>query len=215
MPTKLDGLERVEVTSREEWREWLKEHHSRTVGIWLVTWKKSAPAKHVGWDAIVEEALCFGWIDSLPRKLDEQRTMLYLSPRKPKSTWSRVNKERVVRLEAEERMAAAGRLSIAVAKENGSWTAIDAVEELVLPADLKRALSANSIAKGHFNAFPAGARKNILQWITSARTSATRSKRIEEAVSLAAKNQRAHQYQPKAQRANTKRSTRPSSARAT
>lgn len=192
-PSKLDALERVEVISRAEWRAWLKKHHSRREGIWLVTWKKATPAKHLPYASIVEEALCYGWIDSLPRKLNEERTMLYVCPRKPKSVWSKLNKERIIRLEAEGRMTAIGRAKIDGAKADGSWTTLDAVEALEEPFDLTRALAKNKIARDRFDAFPPGSRKIILQWINSAKTAITRTKRINEAVALAAKNIRANQ----------------------
>ncbi|MBL7980350.1 MAG: YdeI/OmpD-associated family protein [Flavobacteriales bacterium] len=189
-PTKLDRLERVEVTSRAQLRTWLAKHHSRTEGIWLVHWKKATPAKYIGYDAIVEEALCQGWIDSLPRKLDELRTMIYLSPRKPKSVWSKVNKERVERLMAAGLIRPAGLAAIERAKANGSWTAIDAVEAMVMPDDLAKALAAVPAAQRHFDAFPQSVRKAVLQRLAGVRTAATRSKRIAETVRLAAQNQR-------------------------
>ncbi|MEZ4755798.1 MAG: YdeI/OmpD-associated family protein [Flavobacteriales bacterium] len=189
-PTKLDALERVEVTSRAQLRTWLAKHHTRAEGIWLVHWKKATPAKYIGYDAIVDEALCQGWIDSLPRKLDDQRTMIYLSPRKPKSVWSKVNKERVERLMAAGLMRPAGLAAIERAKANGSWTAIDAVEAMVMPDDLAKALAAVPAAQHHFDAFPQSVRKAVLQRLASARAAATRSKRIAETVRLAAQNQR-------------------------
>ena len=216
MASKLDTLERVEVTSRSQWRAWLKKHHKRKEGIWLVTWKKATPANHLPYAAIVEEALCFGWIDSLPRKLDEERTMLYISPRKPKSVWSKLNKERIVKLEATGLMTKAGRAKIEAAKHdrtwtildaveamampdeltNASWTILDAVEAMAMPDELTNALARAPLARKHFEAFPPGSRKIILQWINSARTSATRDKRISETVTLAAKNIRANQGKP-------------------
>lgn len=192
MPTKLDGLDQVEVTSRAQWRSWLKNNHERPEGIWLVTWKKAATQKHLPYDAIVEEALCFGWIDSLPRKLDESRTMLYLSPRKPKSVWSKLNKERIEKLIATKRMTAAGLKKIEIAKQNGSWTRIDAAEAFEMPTDLQRALKKNKKALSHYGAFPPGARKQILTWVLDARTKETRARRIAIVVELAAKNIRAN-----------------------
>jgi uncharacterized protein YdeI (YjbR/CyaY-like superfamily) len=189
-PNKLDALERVEVTSRAQLRTWLAKHHTRTEGIWLVHWKKATPAKYIGYDVIVEEALCQGWIDSLPRKLDELRTMIYLSPRKPKSVWSKVNKERVERLMAAGLIRPAGLAAIERAKANGSWTAIDAVEAMVMPDDLAKALAEAPAAQRHFDAFPQSVRKAVLQRLAGVRTAATRSKRIEETVRLAAQNQR-------------------------
>jgi uncharacterized protein YdeI (YjbR/CyaY-like superfamily) len=189
-PTKLDALERVEVTDRGQLRRWLARHHARTEGIWLVHWKKITPAKYVGYDAIVEEALCQGWIDSLPRKLDDLRTMIYLSPRKPKSVWSKVNKERVERLIAAGCMKPAGLAAIECAKANGSWSALDDVEALKVPPDLVEALVQAPNARRHFDAYPGSVRKAVLQQLASARTVATRNKRIREVVQLAARNQR-------------------------
>lgn len=198
MANKLDALEQVEVTSRAQWRAWLKKHHTRTTGIWLVYWKKAHADKHIGYDAIVEEVLCYGWIDSTARSLDAERSMLHICPRKPNSVWSKVNKARVEHLLATKRMATPGLRSIEVAKANGSWTALDAVEALEMPADLTKALAKNKTAKKHFEAFPPSARKFILYWIGSAKTEATRTKRINEVVTLAAQNIRAGMQRPPA-----------------
>ena len=190
MTSKLDTLERVEVTSRAQWRNWLKKHHGRSTGIWLVTWKKAVLEKYIGYDAVVEEALSFGWIDSLPRKLDEQRSMLYLSPRKPKSVWSKVNKARVEGLIVKDRMTEAGLRVTGTSKDNGSWFALDEVEALVMPPDLTTALAKNKTARRHFDAFPPSARKHFLTWINNARTAGTRSDRVSGTVHMAAKNLR-------------------------
>jgi uncharacterized protein YdeI (YjbR/CyaY-like superfamily) len=189
-PTKLDALECVEVTSRKQLRTWLARHHTRTEGIWLVHWKKATPAKYIGYDAIVEEALCQGWIDSLPRKLDNERTMIYLSPRKPKSVWSKMNKDRVERLIASGLMCTAGQKAIDRAKANGSWTAIAAVEALVMPDDLASALKKDPVARRQFEAYPNSVRKAVLQQLANARTEATRLKRIAVVVQCAAQGLR-------------------------
>lgn len=196
MAGKLDGLERVDVAGRAEWRAWLKKHHRRSEGIWLMRWKKARPDKYMGYDAIVEEALCFGWIDATARPLDHERSLILVCPRKPKSMWSRVNKDRVERLIAQKRMAVAGLKAIETAKANGSWTTLDAVETLEVPADLAKALAKNKVAKKHFDAFPPSARKYALWWVGSAKTEATRNKRIAQVVELAAKNIRANQQRP-------------------
>lgn len=194
--SKLDELEQVEVISRSDLRAWLRENHKRTTGIWLVSYKKAVPDKYLDYASIVEEALCFGWIDSTARALDAERSMLHLCPRKPGSVWSKPNKERVERLVANGSMTKAGMAKIDAAKKDGSWTAIDAVEALEVPKDLQRALAANKTAKKHFEAFPPGVRKQILGWIHSAKTAPTRERRIRTAVEMAAKNERAIQ-QPK------------------
>lgn len=199
-PTKLDALEQVEVTSRAQWRAWLKKHHTRTEGIWLITFKVHLPHKHVGYDATVEEALCFGWIDSIARKLDEHRRMLYFCPRKPRSVWSKLNKDRIVRLIADKRMTPSGLKTIELAKQNGSWTSIDAAEAMEIPADLLRALKKNKAASKNYDAFPPGARKQIIGWVLGAKTVETRERRIAISVQLAAKNIRANGQTVKAQR---------------
>lgn len=190
MAGKLDRLEQVDVADRAEWRAWLKKHHSRSEGIWLVRWKKGHPDRYMGYDAIVEEALCFGWIDATARPLDHERSLILVCPRKPKSIWSKVNKDRVERLVAENRMTAAGLRVIEVAKANGSWTSLDQVEALVVPPELAKALAKNKTAKKHFDAFPPSARKYALWWVSSAKTDLTRNKRIAEVVDRAARNLR-------------------------
>lgn len=184
-------FEEVEVTSRVQWRRWLAANHEQTESIWLVVYKKHQPSLHLAYDDIVEEALCFGWIDGLTRKLDADRTMLLLSPRKPKSTWSRLNKERVRKLVKRRLMTDAGRAKVDRARRDGSWNILDDVEALVIPDDLAQALRKNPRAKAHFDAFPPSSRKGILWWIKSAKRDATRRKRIAETVRRAARNERA------------------------
>ena len=141
-------------------------------------------------DAIVDELLCWGWIDSLPRKLDERRTMVRISPRKPSSRWSRVNKGKVARLDAEGRMRSPGLEAVRVAKANGGWTFLDDVERLEVPDDLAAAFDAE--ARAFWDRFPASSRRGILEWIKSARTEATRTRRVRETASKAAANRKAN-----------------------
>lgn len=190
MASALDLLERVEITERAVWRAWLQENHGRSKGIWLVRHKKAQGALYFPYADMVEEALCFGWIDATARPLDAERSMQLLCPRKPKSGWSKVNKERIERLIAAELMAPAGLQAIATAKANGSWTTLDAAEALEVPLDLVKALNKNRKACSHFDAFPPSARKYALWWIGSAKTDATRNKRIATIVERAAENLR-------------------------
>jgi uncharacterized protein YdeI (YjbR/CyaY-like superfamily) len=189
-----------EPATRAAWRRWLEKNHSRAEGVWLVTLKKSANVpprrERIDYDAAVEEALCFGWVDSLPRKLDDTRSMLYFAPRKPRSGWSRPNKERVARLVAAGLMAPAGLAKIEGAKADGSWSKLDEVEDLVIPDDLRAALKANPSATKHFDAFPRSVKRGILEWITSAKRPETRAKRVLETATLAARNERANQWRP-------------------
>jgi uncharacterized protein YdeI (YjbR/CyaY-like superfamily) len=191
-------MPKVEVTSRAALRAWLRKHHRTRGSIWLVTFKKEAGRSHVPYDAIVDEALCFGWVDSLPRSLDGLRSMRRLSPRAPTSAWSKANKTRAARLIREKRMTRAGLAAIAAAKKNGSWSRLDAVEALRLPPDLQAALAASPSAERNLAAFPRSVKRAILEWITQAKRPETRARRIAETVREAARNRRANQYrQPK------------------
>jgi uncharacterized protein YdeI (YjbR/CyaY-like superfamily) len=188
---------RVAVCARDELRAWLAEAHATSRGAWVVTWKKHVEGKHVDAAAIAEEALCFGWIDSLPRALDDDRSMLLVTPRKATSAWSAVNKRRVERLVAAGRMTPAGLAVVDAAKRSGTWAALDAVEALTLPPDLVSTFdAAPAIARANFEAFPRSVKRGILEWIQSAKKPETRKKRIDETVALAETNVRANQWRP-------------------
>lgn len=189
-----DAYGQVEVTSREAWRKWLAANHARSPGIWLVTHKKAEGDRHVPYEATVEEALCFGWIDSKGRKLDERRSMLLMTPRKRGSGWSRPNKERLERLFAAQQMEPAGIATVEAAKADGSWTALDDIENLVEPDDLRAALDATPAAREHWDAFPRSVKRATLEWISLAKRPQTRAKRIEETATLAARGERANQW---------------------
>jgi uncharacterized protein YdeI (YjbR/CyaY-like superfamily) len=184
-------------TTRAEWRRWLEQNHTRTQGVWLISFKKATGKPRVEYDEAVEEALCFGWIDSKSLKLDDERTMLWFTARKRGTGWSKPNKERVERLIAAGLMTEAGMAKITAAQQDGSWSALDAVEALEIPPDLAAALAAHPSAQAHFEAFPRSAKRSILEWIASAKTPATRAKRVEETARLAADNIRANQWQRK------------------
>ena len=188
---------RVEVGSRDELRAWLAGAHASSRGAWVVTWKKHVTGKHVEAATVAEEALCFGWVDSLPRALDDDRSMLLVTPRKAKSAWSAVNKQRVERLVAAGLMTPAGLAVVEAAKRSGTWAALDAVEALTLPPDLIATFDdAPAVARAHFDTFPRSVKRAILEWIQSAKKPETRKKRIEETVALAEKNVRANQWRP-------------------
>ncbi len=182
----------LHVETREEWRAWLERHHEESDGVWLVSWKKATGRPFVPYPESVDEALCFGWIDSRPNKIDEERAMRLFTPRNPKSIWSRINREKVARLTEQGLMAAAGIRSVEAAEANGSWTVGDEIEDLVIPPDLASALAANETAKAFFDGFPNSSKKNILWWIKSARKPATRTARISRTVDLAAGNRMAN-----------------------
>ena len=189
--------ERFGPGSRAEWRAWLAEHSASSRGVWLVSWKKHTGRSRLSYDESVEEALCVGWVDSKPAKLDEDRSMLWFAPRKRGSAWSRPNKERVERLEREGLMTEAGRAAVDAAKEDGSWSRLDGVEELVVPDDLAAALDAYVGARQQWEGFPRSARRGILEWIVQAKREDTRRKRVEETARLAARGERANQWRPR------------------
>jgi uncharacterized protein YdeI (YjbR/CyaY-like superfamily) len=181
----------LEITSRADWRAWLADHHAQSTGVLAVTYTKTSGGPYVPYDDLVEEALAFGWIDSQVRKLDQERTQLLMTPRKPKSNWSRPNKERVARLTAAGLMAPAGLAAVKLAQETGTWTALDAVENLEEPDDLRAALDATPGAREHWDAFSRSAKRGILEWILTAKKPETRARRIGETARLAAENVRA------------------------
>ncbi len=166
--------------------------------MWLIIYRKSSDTPSVYYDEAVDEALCFGWIDSKPNKRDSTSYYQFFSRRNPKSNWSRVNKNKVEKLMAENRMAPAGLAMVEEAKRRGTWTALDEVENLVIPTDLQAAFKQNKDALDHWNNFPPSAQRGILEWIFNAKRPATRQKRIDETVSMAARGLRANHYrQPK------------------
>ena len=189
-----DAYEQVEVTSADELRRWLQANHATSPGIWLVSYKKAAGERYLAYEDIVREALCWGWIDSKARSLDDLRSQLLLTPRKPASKWSRPNKIRVAELEAAGRMAAPGRAAVEAAKASGTWTALDDVENLVEPPELKAALDATPKARTNWETFPRSTRRAALEWIAAAKRPATREKRISETVELAEQNLRPQQW---------------------
>jgi uncharacterized protein YdeI (YjbR/CyaY-like superfamily) len=180
--------------TRTEWRAWLEQNHQRPEGVWLISFKKATGKQQFGYDEAVEEALCFGWVDSKPNKLDEERSMLWFAPRKAKSGWSKPNQQRVEKLIQAGLMMPAGLAKVEAAKQDGSWSFLDAIEALEIPEDLGVALADNATAQQHFEAFPRSVKRGILEWIISAKKPETRAKRIAETVSLAEKNIRANQW---------------------
>jgi uncharacterized protein YdeI (YjbR/CyaY-like superfamily) len=183
--------------SRTAWRQWLAQNHTQTEGVWLISYKKATGKPRVEYDESVEEALCFGWIDSKVNKLDDQRSMLWFAPRKARTGWSRPNKARVERMLAAGLMQPAGLAKVEQAKADGSWNALDGVEDLELPGDLRVALASYPEASAHFDAFPRSVKRGILEWILVARRPATRAHRIAETARLASQNIRANQWSPK------------------
>lgn len=184
---------RVTVRSRAEWRRWLHANHTRETSVWVVTYKKGR-GRHVPYGDIVEEALAFGWVDSRPRKLDDDRSQLLVSKRKEGSRWSKANKERIEALTKAGRMTPAGRAVVDRAMQDGTWNALDSVEALEEPDDLRRALDRDAQARRNWDAFPRSTRRGILEWILSAKRAETRANRVRQTVEQATVDRRANQW---------------------
>lgn len=181
----------VQPTDRDAWRGWLEANHATVPGVWLVMWRPRSGRVGLDYEAAIEEALCFGWVDSTAGRVDDDRGKLYFAPRKPRSVWAASNKARIERLIAAGRMTPAGLAVIERAKANGSWSVLDAVERLEVPPDLAEALEAHSPAAANFAAFPPSARKQLLGWIAVAQRVETRARRIRRVAEAAARNERA------------------------
>lgn len=187
-----EDAERVEPASVEEWSGWLARHHADRSGVWLVGPRRAA-LRAVDYDTAVVEALRYGWVDSVQRPLDEDRSMQWFAPRRPGSGWARSNKLRIERLEREGRLEPAGRAAVEAARANGAWSLFDEVDTLIVPDDLAAALAAHPGAREQFDAFPPSARRSILAWIVMAKRPTTRERRVREAAEKAARGERAGQ----------------------
>lgn len=196
----MTDYEQLTIRSRADWRRWLEDNHNTASGVWLVRFKKNR-GSHVAYDDVVEEALAFGWIDSQPRRLDDTRSQLLLTRRKKGSRWSKANKTRIAGLRERGLMTTAGEAAVQRAHDNGTWDALNPVEALREPDDLRRQLDAHPPARQHWDAFPPSTRRAILEWILTAKQPTTRVNRIAETVEKAAINIRAKQWrQPEADR---------------
>ncbi|MEA5256610.1 YdeI/OmpD-associated family protein [Arcicella aquatica] len=187
-------LETFYPTNRQEWREWLTENHRSKQFIWLVCYKKKTNMPTLSWSEAVEEALCFGWIDSTRNTVNDEKFVQLFSKRKAKSTWSKVNKEKVLLLIEQGLMTQAGHESIEIAKQNGSWIILDEVEALSIPTDLEEAFKANPDSMDYFLSLSKSVKKGILQWIVLAKRTETRAKRINEIVVTLAQKLKPRQF---------------------
>lgn len=177
-------------TSRTDWRKWLEKNHLSKQAVWLVFYKKASTKKSITWSEAVDVALCFGWIDSKKIKIDDEKSHQFFSKRKPKSTWSKINKEKVHQLIEKGLMADAGFKSIEIAKQNGSWTILDEVEELIIPEDLDAEFETKPNSKDFFLSLSKSVRKTILQWVVLAKRPETRQQRIKEIAECAGQKQK-------------------------
>lgn len=174
--------------SRQEWREWLQNNHNKKQSVWVIYFKKKSNIPTVIYSEAVDEALCFGWVDSKSKPIDEEKFMQFFSKRKEKSVWSKVNKEKIERLTKAGLMTKAGYEIIETAKQNGSWTILDEAEALIIPVDLDKEFQKRKNAKDYFLGLSRSDKRNILQWLTLAKRPETRQKRITEIAELAEQN---------------------------
>lgn len=173
------------------WRAWLTANHDQARGVWVANWRTRSEHEPVPYEQLVEEALCFGWIDSTANVLDDDRGLQLMTPRKAKSGWTRLNRRRVAEMEAQGRMTDAGRRAVEVAKANGWWTLADSVEDLIEPPELAAALDAAPAALATWDAFPPSARKQMLWWVVSAAKPETKAARVARIVAEAEAGRRA------------------------
>lgn len=176
----------LEPGSAAEWHDWLAANHASSDGAWIALAKKHSGAAAPTYEEAVEEALCWGWIDTTARRLDESRYLGLFTPRKADGTWARSNKARVERLIAEGRMQPAGQAVIDAARASGAWELLEEIEALVIPDDLTRALDADAASRSGWTALPASAKQMALYWIATAKRAETRARRIEATVAAAA-----------------------------
>ena len=178
--------------SRKEWRKWLEKNHAKEKNVRVVILHKNASAKGIHYEDAVQEALCFGWIDSTTNKRDDESYLIYFAQRSPTSKWSSPNKLRVAKLIKEGLMTPAGKKMIDLAKNTGTWEALESIEAMEIPSDLQKQFNTNKTALKNFQAFSPSSRKIILGWIFDAKRHETREKRIEKTIQFAVKNLKAY-----------------------
>lgn len=176
-----------------EWREWLHENHHSHDGVFLVFYRVGSSSESMRWEEAVKVAICYGWIDSTVKKLDDERRRQMFTPRKDKSVWSKLNKTYIEELTQANLMHESGLKKIETAKKNGSWESLDGVENLIIPDDLKIAFDANATAFENYTNFSPSYRKGYLYWLNQAKREETRKARITEIIDLCSKNMKMRQ----------------------
>jgi uncharacterized protein YdeI (YjbR/CyaY-like superfamily) len=189
-----DRINAIYAESRKEWRNWPEKNHQSEKSVWLIIYHKDSKTSSVTYEEAVEEVLNFGWIDSKPNKRDNESYYLFFAQRKPKSNWSKANRERAEKMMRQGLMTEAGKAMIELAKKTGTWTALKEVQNAVIPVDLQKEFDKNKRAFENFQEFPPSSKRIILEWILNAKRPETRQKRIEETVALAERNIKANHY---------------------
>lgn len=190
-----DGFPVFYADSNDSWRNYLEVHHASTKNVWLILYKKNSGIPSLTYSEAVDEALCFGWVDSKPNKRDEKSYYQFFAKRNPKSNWSRVNKEKIARLAAAGKLAPAGEAMVKLAQDNGTWDALNDVEDLVIPKDMLELFQQYPpIARENWDNFPRSVKRGVLEWIFNAKRPATRTKRITETVENASRGERVNQW---------------------
>lgn len=191
---KKAALETFYPKSKKHWRQWLQKNHAKKQSVWVICYRKDAGVPTISWSDAVDEALCFGWIDSTSRPIDHEKFMRYFCRRKPTSIWSKINKTKVKALVDAGLMMPAGMMSIEVAQQNGSWTLMDTVEELEIPKDLEKEFRSLPGSKKFFESLTRSVKKSMLQWVVLAKKPETRKKRIGELAALASRGLKPKQF---------------------
>ncbi|MFT6442379.1 MAG: hypothetical protein ACJASQ_001274 [Crocinitomicaceae bacterium] len=181
-------------SDKQDWRKWLELNHKKKEAVWLIFYKKKSPNYNLSWSDSVDEALCFGWIDSTKKTIDEERYIQYFSKRKPNSIWSKVNKDKVDYLTSESQMQEAGFKTIEIAKKNGSWTILDEVEALVIPKVLKKEFDEREGSLEYYESLSKSAKKILLSWVVLAKRTETRQKRSVEIAENASRQLKPKQF---------------------
>ena len=176
-----------------EWRKWLHENHNTSIGVYLIFYKVSSEFESMRWEEAVQVAICYGWIDSTVKKMDEERRKQVFSPRKNKSVWSKLNKTYIEKLLKENLIHTSGLVKIEIAKQNGSWNSLDAVEDLIIPEDLKLAFEKNEIAFENYQNFSPSYRKSYLYWLNQAKKEETRNNRINQIIIFCSQNKKSRE----------------------
>ena len=182
MAFKIEKTNTYYAPDRESWREWLEKNHKTSDGVWLIYYKKDSGKTRVAYDAAVEEALCFGWIDSTFNPIDEHCYMQLYTPRKSKSGWSKLNKDRIEKLIAQGLMTPAGLEKIEIAKKHGTWHKLDGIESFTPPPDLEVVFANNDTYRQFFESLSNTNKKYILYFMNNAKRPETRQKRIDELI---------------------------------